>query len=55
MFVIGMGAALFTGESDIAKIMLGAGLGVSAIVIILLSTVTTTFLDAYSAGVSGRA
>lgn len=54
MFVIGMGAALFTGESDIAKIMLGAGLGVSAIVIILLSTVTTTFLDAYSAGVSGR-
>lgn len=55
MFVIGMGEALFTGESDIAKIMLGAGLGVSAIVIILLSTVTTTFLDAYSAGVSGRA
>lgn len=55
MFVIGMGAALFTGESDTAKIMLGAGLGVSAIVIILLSTVTTTFLDAYSAGVSGRA
>lgn len=55
MFVIGMGAALFTGESDIAKIMLGAGLGVSAIVIILLSTVTTTFLDAYSASVSGRA
>lgn len=55
MFVISMGAALFTGESDIAKIMLGAGLGVSAIVIILLSTVTTTFLDAYSAGVSGRA
>ena len=55
MFVIGMGAALFTGESDIARIMLGAGLGVSAIVIILLSTVTTTFLDAYSAGVSGRA
>lgn len=55
MFVIGMGAALFTGESDIAKIMLGAGLVVSAIVIILLSTVTTTFLDAYSAGVSGRA
>ena len=55
MFVIGMGAALFTGESDIAKIMLGAGLGVSAIVIILLSTVTTTFLDAYSAGVSGWA
>lgn len=55
MFVIGMGAALFTGESDIARIMVGAGLGVSAIVIILLSTVTTTFLDAYSAGVSGRA
>lgn len=52
MYVIGMGAALFTGKSDIAEIMLSAGLGAAALIIIVFSTVTTTFLDAYSAGVS---
>ncbi len=52
MYIIGLGAALFTGESDIAKIMLSAGLGLVGLLIILFSTVTTTFLDAYSAGVS---
>jgi purine-cytosine permease-like protein len=52
MFVIGMGASIFTGESDIAAIMIKAGLGVAALLIIVFSTVTTTFLDAFSAGVS---
>ena len=52
MYVIGMGAAIFTGESDIAQIMLRAGLGIPALLILVLSTVTTTFLDAFSAGVS---
>lgn len=52
MYVIGMGAAIYTGGSDIAQIMLKAGLGVSALLIMILSTVTTTFLDAFSAGVS---
>ncbi|MEG1682408.1 MAG: putative hydroxymethylpyrimidine transporter CytX [Oscillospiraceae bacterium] len=52
MYVIGMGAALFTGESDIAKIMVSAGLGLAGLLIIIFSTVTTTFLDVYSAGVS---
>ena len=55
MYVIGMGAAIFTAESDIAQIMLKAGLGVAGLLIIVFSTVTTTFLDAYSAGVSGEA
>lgn len=50
-----MGAALYTGQDDIAMIMVQAGLGIAGIVIILLSTVTTTFLDAFSAGVSGNA
>ena len=54
MFVIGMGAALYRGQDDIAAIMLQAGMGLIGILIILLSTVTTTFLDAFSAGVSGR-
>jgi putative hydroxymethylpyrimidine transporter CytX len=52
MYIIGMGAALYTGESDIAKVMAKAGLGVAALVILILSTVTTTFLDAWSAGIS---
>lgn len=54
MYIIGMGAAIFTGESDIARIMVKAGLGAAGLVIIIFSTVTTTFLDAYSAGVSAR-
>lgn len=54
MYVIGMGAAIFTGSSDIADVMVKAGLGIAALLIIVLSTVTTTFLDAYSAGVSGE-
>lgn len=52
MYVIGMGAAIFTGEYDIAQIMVKAGLGIVGLLIVVFSTVTTTFLDAYSAGVS---
>lgn len=52
MYVIGMGAAIYTGETDIAAIMMKAGLGIAALLIVIFSTVTTTFLDAYSAGVS---
>ncbi|MCI8638943.1 MAG: putative hydroxymethylpyrimidine transporter CytX [Coprococcus sp.] len=55
MYVIGMGAAIFTGKSDIAQIMVKAGLGTAGLLIIVFSTVTTTFLDAYSAGVSSEA
>ena len=54
MFIIGMGAALYTGQDDIAQILLQAGMGLVGILIVLLSTVTTTFLDAFSAGVSGK-
>lgn len=54
MYVIGMGASLFTGESDIAQILLKAGLGVIGLLIVVFSTVTTTFLDAYSAGISSE-
>ena len=54
MYLIGMGAAIFTGESDIAQIMVRAGLGAAGLLIVIFSTVTTTFLDAYSAGISGE-
>lgn len=54
MYVIGMGAAIFTAEMDIAQIMLKAGLGIGGLLIVVFSTVTTTFLDAYSAGISSE-
>ena len=54
MYVIGMNAAIYTGESDIASIMVKAGLGIAGLLIIVFSTVTTTFLDAYSAGISSE-
>ena len=52
MYIIGMGAAILTGGGNIAAIMVKAGLGIAALVIVILSTVTTTFLDAWSAGIS---
>lgn len=52
MYIIGFGAAIYTGTSDVAQIMTSAGLGIAAVIVIVFATVTTTFLDAYSAGVS---
>lgn len=52
MYIIGMGAAELAGESDFAQILLHCGLGITGLLIVVLSTVTTTFLDAFSAGVS---
>ncbi|MGB4437766.1 MAG: putative hydroxymethylpyrimidine transporter CytX [Sedimentibacter sp.] len=52
MYLIGLGSAIFTGESDIATIMFKAGFGFLGVLIILFSTVTTTYLDVFSAGVS---
>lgn len=52
MYIIGIGMATFSGTSDIAQIMMKAGLGIAGLLIIVLSTVTTTFMDAYSAGIS---
>lgn len=52
MYTIGLGAAIFTAQSDIASIMVGSGLGIAGLIIVIFSTVTTTFLDAYSGGVS---
>lgn len=52
MYIIGLGAALLTGSADPSGVMLAANLGMAALEIIVLATVTTTFMDAYSAGVS---
>ena len=52
MFIIGLGAAIVSNNSDPSSLMLAANLGMAALGIVVLSTVTTTFLDVYSAGVS---
>lgn len=52
MYIIGLGAALYVGTSDIFVILTAVGLGLVALLIIVFSTVTTAFLDVYSAGIS---
>ena len=54
MYIIGMGAAIYTQDAKIDQIMLKAGLGIAGLLIIVFSTVTTTYLDAYSAGISSE-
>ena len=50
MYTLGLSAAIFGGA--IITIMMNAGLGLAGLIVIIFSTVTTTFMDAYSAGVS---
>lgn len=52
MFIIGLGAAIVSNNPDPSAMMLAANLGITALGIVVLSTVTTTFMDVYSAGVS---
>ncbi|HEY5561484.1 MAG TPA: putative hydroxymethylpyrimidine transporter CytX [Clostridiaceae bacterium] len=52
MFIIGLGAAILYKNPDPSAMLLAANLGISAFAIVVLSTVTTTFMDAYSAGVT---
>jgi putative hydroxymethylpyrimidine transporter CytX len=52
MYIIGLGAAIVSNNPDPSVMMLGANLGIIALGIVVLSTVTTTFMDVYSAGVS---
>ncbi|MGF6146918.1 Cytosine permease [Kingella potus] len=54
MYALGLAAALFTGQSDAAAILLGAGLVTAGVFVVVVSTVTTAFLDTYSAGVSAN-
>lgn len=55
MFAIGLGCALFAESSDVAVVLAQAGFGAVGILIVVFSTVTTTFLDAQSAGISSNA
>ena len=52
MYAIGLSIALFAQDASVGTMMMALHLGIAALGIVLLSTVTTTFLDAYSAGVT---
>lgn len=52
MYTIGLAMALYAKDASVGSMMMALNLGFAALGIVLLSTVTTTFLDAYSAGVT---
>ena len=52
MYLIGLGMSLLAGQTNLAKVMTASGMGIAGLLIIVFSTVTTTFMDAYSAGMS---
>ncbi len=52
MYAIGLGAALHAGGTDIVAVLAATGFGVAGLVVVVLATVTTTFLDVFSAGES---
>ena len=52
MYIIGLTTAIYTGSPDPVGILTGLNLGFAALLIVVLSTVTTTFLDVYSAVMS---
>ncbi|MDQ7095060.1 putative hydroxymethylpyrimidine transporter CytX [Desulfosporosinus sp. PR] len=52
MYIIGLGSAIISSNPDPSAMLLAANLGIAALGIIILATVTTTFMDAYSAGVT---
>ncbi len=52
MYVIGLVSAYYTGATDPIASMVKLNLGVAALVVVLLATITTTFMDIYSAVLS---
>ena len=52
MYIIGLATGLAYGADDPTQVMLAAGMGVIALGIVIMSTVTTTFLDVYSSASS---
>jgi putative hydroxymethylpyrimidine transporter CytX len=52
MYTIGMFGGIYSGSPDPTGMMLAANLGIIALMVIGLSTVTTTFLDVHSAAIS---
>ncbi len=54
MFIIGLGAAIYTASSTFSEVLLKIGLSTAGLVVIVFSTVVNTYLDAWSSGVSAQ-
>lgn len=52
MYVIGLVSSIYAGTPDPIGVLTSLNLGFSALLVVVLSTVTTTFLDVYSAVMS---
>src|SRR3989344_547817 len=52
MYFIGLSSSLYSGSTDPIQMMTSLNLGVAVLLIVVLSTVTTTFMDVYSAVLS---
>lgn len=52
MYLIGLGSGIVSNNPDPTGLMLATNFGIAALGIVFLATVTTTFLDVYSAGVT---
>ena len=52
MYIIGLLATVFTGTSDVAGILNKLGFGIAGLLIVVLATVTTTYIDVFSAVMS---
>lgn len=52
MYTLGLGAALYTSFADVPTFLYEMGLGLAAALVIIFSTVTTTYLDVRSAAIS---
>ena len=54
MYGIGLAAAVYCGHSDIIKMLMETGIIRLPLLIVVLATMTSTFLDACSAGISAQ-
>jgi len=52
MYIIGLASAVYSGAPDPINVLNNLNMGIIALLIVVLSTVTTTFLDVYSAVMS---
>lgn len=52
MYIIGLVCAINLGSSDPTSLMMKLNLGFAALMVVILATVTTTFMDVYSAVIS---
>ncbi|MCX7950713.1 MAG: putative hydroxymethylpyrimidine transporter CytX [Clostridiales bacterium] len=52
MYIVGLLCSVKFNEIDIINVLIKGNFGIGALIIVVLSTVTTTFLDVYSAAIS---